>query len=179
MINMELLNEKRKQVPKKREHAQSKYVDERKSRERNVEVGDRVRIRLPGIIVKGSSKFSVPKRVVEVKSPDIHPGTILLYTYLCQHELKQPIVSRVLLVNGPKERGKERIELYDSEATPSVYVFRPPSQCLPWPEEESWENTAWAEPPRTHIGAKPSEPRPVAYCLSAACHHGQVAIVAH
>ncbi|KAJ1198288.1 hypothetical protein NDU88_002130 [Pleurodeles waltl] len=63
----ELLSKKRKHVLEKRKQAQSKYVEEGKNRKRNVEVGDWVRIRLPGIIAKGSSKFSVPKKVVEVK----------------------------------------------------------------------------------------------------------------
>ncbi|KAJ1189666.1 hypothetical protein NDU88_006410 [Pleurodeles waltl] len=67
MCERELLSEERKHVVKKRKQAQSKYVNTGKKRERNVEVGDWVRIRLPGIIAKGSSKFSVPKKVVDVK----------------------------------------------------------------------------------------------------------------
>ncbi|KAJ1182364.1 hypothetical protein NDU88_007556 [Pleurodeles waltl] len=67
MCEGKFLSEKRKHALEKRKQAQSKYVEEGKNRERNVEVGDWVRIRLPGIIAKGSSKFSVPKKVVEVK----------------------------------------------------------------------------------------------------------------
>ncbi|KAJ1119818.1 hypothetical protein NDU88_008003 [Pleurodeles waltl] len=62
MIDVESLEEEKKYVVKRRECAQSKYVDVRKYKGRDVEVGDWVRIRLPGIIVKGSSTFSVPKK---------------------------------------------------------------------------------------------------------------------
>lgn len=55
-------------VNTKRKSAQDKYVSKECSRLLQVKIGDMVCVKLPGIIGKGHSKFSGPKRVVCVKT---------------------------------------------------------------------------------------------------------------